>query len=69
MLYSAPGGVGGGWGVSEALEGFVTSLAGGSVVWASSGPYERPLFNDFGNGSRPCLSRGTAHRVANERRI
>jgi hypothetical protein len=25
------------------MEGFVTSLAGGSVVWASSGPYERDL--------------------------
>jgi hypothetical protein len=23
-----------GWGVSEAVEGFVTSLAGGSVAWA-----------------------------------
>ena len=29
-----PGGVWGGWGVSEAVEGFVTSLAGGSVAWA-----------------------------------
>jgi hypothetical protein len=29
-----PGGVWGGWRVSEAMEAFVTSLAGGSVAWA-----------------------------------
>jgi hypothetical protein len=29
-----PGRVWVGWGVSEAVEGFVTSLAGGSVAWA-----------------------------------
>lgn len=30
----AAGGVWACWSVSEALEGFVTSLAGGSVAWA-----------------------------------
>jgi hypothetical protein len=30
----AAGRVGGGWSVSEAMEGFVTSLADGSVAWA-----------------------------------
>jgi len=29
-----PGGVGGGWRVSEAQEGFVTGMADGSVAWA-----------------------------------